>query len=522
VMGAFRTGKSFLMDLFLRYLRYDEKVKKAAERSGMCPPSARSAEGYQRGREDGEEFPVPPWIHAAGLILEGASDSNVDGFRFRGGMDTCTEGIWVWSEPFIRKVHGRSVAVLLMDTQGAWDGSMTKQQSATIFGLTAALSSKLVYNISTKIEECNVTNLAFFMEFARAALWQATSEAQAASPNGDAGTNGVERENGHHDPQGTPFQSLEFLVRDWRYFEDEWSVEECRRQMAQQLDKHVNPQEAPSSERSVAEALHSMFHNISCFCLPHPGFTIEKKTWTGAVGDIGRDFLCFIDAYAQEVFGSGLAPKKILGAELSTSSFAPILRNFVDAFQDSVPRAAQFTKALVTSTVILAKESALRKYSQSMEASLAASRPPRDYSAFSSEHAKAKLLCEEEYKKMILLAPACMVSETWAEMETEIEEVLRRRLLKECGIVEPAPPPVHPPAAFFPEPRQLRRYVLLGSLPIFAASFVIGSRGLLKSVGSSGWLQLTECWRHASVHVAHSCSAFLRPLRRTAGLALTL
>lgn len=39
--------------------------------------------------------------------------------------------------------EGRRVAVLLMDTQGAWDDTMTKAQSATIFGLTALLSSKL-------------------------------------------------------------------------------------------------------------------------------------------------------------------------------------------------------------------------------------------------------------------------------------------------------------------------------------------------------------------------------------------
>ena len=40
-----------------------------------------------------------------------------------------------------------------MDTQGAWDDTMTKAQSATIFGLTALLSSKLIYNIQNRVEE---------------------------------------------------------------------------------------------------------------------------------------------------------------------------------------------------------------------------------------------------------------------------------------------------------------------------------------------------------------------------------
>merc|ERR1719162_662270 len=85
-------------------------------------------------------------------------------------MDACTEGIWVWSEPFLRKINGETVALLLMDTQGAWDGNMTKEQSATIFGLTAVLSSKQIYNINMQVQEDKVENLAFFMLFAQAAL----------------------------------------------------------------------------------------------------------------------------------------------------------------------------------------------------------------------------------------------------------------------------------------------------------------------------------------------------------------
>ena len=54
-----------------------------------------------------------------------------------------------------------------MDTQGAWDGEMTQKQSATIFGLTALLSSKLIYNISMQIQEDKVENLGFFMSFAQ-------------------------------------------------------------------------------------------------------------------------------------------------------------------------------------------------------------------------------------------------------------------------------------------------------------------------------------------------------------------
>ncbi|CAK0862208.1 unnamed protein product [Prorocentrum cordatum] len=70
-------------------------------------------------------------MSSGGGLLEGAGGS-AGGFRSKGGMDGVTEGIWVWSEPFVRVVQrgpvAESVAVILMDTQGAWDGSMTKEQ----------------------------------------------------------------------------------------------------------------------------------------------------------------------------------------------------------------------------------------------------------------------------------------------------------------------------------------------------------------------------------------------------------
>merc|ERR1719199_227905 len=124
-------------------------------------------------------------------------------------MDVCTEGIWVWSEPFLRIIDGKRVALLLMDTQGAWDSKMTKEQSATIFGLTAILSSKQIYNIKGQIQENYVENLAYFMEFAQAALRQATNSMAETAP--------AEKKQATIDRLTTgaskPFQTLEFLVR---------------------------------------------------------------------------------------------------------------------------------------------------------------------------------------------------------------------------------------------------------------------------------------------------------------------
>ena len=152
VMGAYRGGKSFILDIFLRYLRWEDSVTAA----GGTPPGPREAEFP---REKGGAYPTPDWLLHGGEQLEGVEDENGKqnghGFKTKGGMDTCTEGVWIWSKPFLRVINGVRVALLVMDTQGAWDGDLTPKQSATIFGLTAVLSSKLIYNVKQQIDEAS-------------------------------------------------------------------------------------------------------------------------------------------------------------------------------------------------------------------------------------------------------------------------------------------------------------------------------------------------------------------------------
>lgn len=392
VMGAFRTGKSFLLDLFLRFLRWEadhpEEAKEAAK-----------AEPPPRGGED--NFPLPTWITSAGAALEGATDDS-EGFRFKGGMDACTEGIWIWSEPFMRQLDGREVAVLLMDTQGAWDSNMTKEQSATIFGLTAVLSSKQIYNINMQIQEDKVENLAYFMRFAQAALSKAAAEMEREGK-------GPSRED-----IDRPFQSLDFLVRDWRHFRDDWTVEQCKEQMEQHLSRHVNPQKMV--ENSTAEALHAMFKRLNCFCMPHPGLIIEKDTWSGNVSDISKDFIRFMDLYVRDVFSIGLSTKKILGSELSTMSFPLVLRDFVSAFYDAAPAAMSFTQAMTNCTVLLAKEQAMKNYTKKMTEE--AQRHPRGMKPeeFDSLSRSVTKQLEDDFKSVTIFGSDDTRKSTWNEI----------------------------------------------------------------------------------------------------------
>lgn len=94
VVGAFRTGKSFLLDFFLNYLRelnndneFDCKNMKILEGS---------VNGTTRPR------------------------SNTEGFAWRSGADRLTTGIWMYNTPYyIQNPNDpfKKMAVLLIDTQ---------------------------------------------------------------------------------------------------------------------------------------------------------------------------------------------------------------------------------------------------------------------------------------------------------------------------------------------------------------------------------------------------------------------
>ena len=130
VAGAFRKGKSFLLDFFLRYLN-------------------------AKGHHD--------WL--------GDDESPLEGFSWRGGSERETTGILLWSEPFLCKTSsGEEIVVLLMDTQGAFDSESTVRDCATVFALSTMISSVQVYNITQNIQEDDLQHLQLFTEYGRLAL----------------------------------------------------------------------------------------------------------------------------------------------------------------------------------------------------------------------------------------------------------------------------------------------------------------------------------------------------------------
>lgn len=363
VMGTYRTGKSFLLDLMMRYLKskqVQEKTKSAGTpavnghamngHSAEAPPEETHAAGEAatsvwRVGTDQKQSP-PGWILEgnARCIAEGSRlDETSAGFAWRPGKDKCTQGIWLWSAPFVFEKDGRKVAVLLMDTQGAWDDTMSKAQSATIFGLTALLSSKLIYNIQNRVEEDKLENLDYITTFAQTVCSQL--------PGKDA-----------------PFGHLELLVRDWANYEDGFTESQCKEQMEEHLDDHMSDQKVPEDARPRVNRLKTTFRSIRCFGLPHPGLKVTKPTYAGEIEAIDKDFLHLLDHFAEDFFGGDFPlPSAPLGHHITVDLFTKIVVNFADAFRESAQGLATgLREAFVNLEKMKSRDELLNKFREAM------------------------------------------------------------------------------------------------------------------------------------------------------------
>ncbi|KAH6942059.1 hypothetical protein HPB50_027514 [Hyalomma asiaticum] len=133
IAGAYRKGKSYLMNFFIRYMR-------------------------SRGQKD--------WL--------GHPDAPLEGFDWKHGSRRLTCGIVLWNEVFlVTTSDGEEVAVLLMDTQGLFDFESTTEECANIFALSLLTSSVQIYNVFHNIQEDNLQHLEFFTQYGQLALKEA-------------------------------------------------------------------------------------------------------------------------------------------------------------------------------------------------------------------------------------------------------------------------------------------------------------------------------------------------------------
>jgi len=318
VVGAFRTGKSFVLDLFLRYLRH-------ATHGRVLKEGADAAEGTA----------WKDWVLAG---VEGSGESKLEGnsnmeqthgekgFSWRAGRKRNTTGIWMWETPFIRKsATGEDIAVFLIDTQGMFDSETSQMLTASIFGLSTLLSSYQIYNVDKRVQEDNLQHLALFTEYGRMALFGRSEDSMPPT-----------------------------LEKSMKTYMKELLASRKQKDLA-----------------DTREQINSCFEKVACFLLPHPGHEVTEREYDGSVEAIDTRFLELLTSYLDDLFDpKNLCSKKIHGTPVTSRELYTYIKTYAALFREAsiFPEAKTLLEATAEANNVNQKDKALIKYKREMEA----------------------------------------------------------------------------------------------------------------------------------------------------------
>ncbi|XP_008314679.1 atlastin-2 isoform X1 [Cynoglossus semilaevis] len=300
VAGAFRKGKSFLLDFMLRYM-------------------------YRKSNW---------WL--------GSDEEPLTGFTWRGGCERETTGIQAWNEVFVvEKPDGKKVAVLLVDTQGAFDSQSTIKDCATLFALSTMTSSVQVYNLSQNVQEDDLQHLQLFTEYGRLALEEVYEK---------------------------PFQTLMFLIRDWSYpYEYSYGLEGGKKFLDKRLQVKQNQHE---ELQNVRKHIHSCFSKIGCFLLPHPGLKVATNPhFDGRLHDIDEDFKReLVNLVPALLSPENLVEKEIGGVKITCRDLLHYYKAYMKIYQgEELPHPKSMLQATAEANNLVAVAGAKDLYNNGMK-----------------------------------------------------------------------------------------------------------------------------------------------------------
>ncbi|CAI5447478.1 unnamed protein product [Caenorhabditis angaria] len=309
VAGAYRKGKSFLLNFFLEYL-------------------------YSLNKAQSKDADLE-WL---------TDDCQLHGFHWRAGVKRDTIGIWLWGEPImIQSITGEMFAVLLMDTQGTFDNNTTYQQCMTVFALSTIISSVQIYNVVDNIQEDALQHLSLFVEYGRMVMEQP------------------------HD-FGKPFQNLVFCVRDFKNAE-EYDFGEGGDFLENVLQ--VNETQ-PDEIRQVRELLHEYFEDIQCYLLPHPGYKVaERQSFRGHVKDLRPIFREELKKMVPNLIAPhNMKAKMVNGKAVTCRKLVQYFKEYANSFDgESLPEPQSILNANAKLICIEAAHEAKVNYCRGMDRS---------------------------------------------------------------------------------------------------------------------------------------------------------
>ncbi|TDG44126.1 hypothetical protein AWZ03_009457 [Drosophila navojoa] len=361
VAGAFRKGKSFLLDFFLRYM-YSKYV-----------------------RHD-----VTDWL--------GDETEPLSGFSWRGGSERDTTGILMWSDIFLHDYpNGDKIAVILLDTQGAFDSQSTVRDCATVFALSTMLSSVQIYNLSQNIQEDDLQHLQLFTEYGRLAL-------------ADTGKK--------------PFQRLQFLVRDWSFpYEAEYGALGGDKILKRRLE--VSDKQHPELQ-SLRRHISACFTEVACFLMPHPGLNVATNPqFDGRLKDITPEFKNSLRTLVPMLLApDNLVYKEISGQRVRARDLIQYFQSYMSIYKgNELPEPKSMLVATAEANHLTAVAAAKELYNQLMEEVCGGTRPYLSTAHLETEHLRIKDKALFQFATKRKMGGEEFTERFRLQLDTDLEEV---------------------------------------------------------------------------------------------------
>ncbi|XP_077085906.1 atlastin-2 isoform X1 [Siphateles boraxobius] len=356
VAGAFRKGKSFLLDFMLRYMHNQSSDL---------------------------------WL--------GGDEEPLTGFTWRGGCERETTGIHAWSEVFVvEKLDGSKVAVLLLDTQGAFDSQSTIKDCATLFALSTMTSSVQVYNLSQNVQEDDLQHLQLFTEYGRLAMEEIYQK---------------------------PFQSLMFLIRDWSYpYEHAYGLDGGNMFLEKRLQVKPNQHE---ELQNVRKHIHSCFSNISCFLLPHPGLKVATNPhFDGRLRDIDDEFKQeLVNLVPLLLAPENLMEKEISGSKVTCRDLLQYFKAYMKIYQgEELPHPKSMLQATAEANNLAAVAGAKDTYNKSMEQVCGGDKPYLSPADLERRHTELKQTCVCQFRAVKKMGGEDFCRRYQDQLEQELDD----------------------------------------------------------------------------------------------------
>ncbi|RDD47484.1 Atlastin-1 [Trichoplax sp. H2] len=363
VAGAYRKGKSFLLDFFLRYL------------------------------ERNNDKTTDDWL--------GKDDEVLTGFPWRGGSQRETTGILLWDKPFLCELpDGEEVVVLIMDTQGAFDKQSTIKDCAVIFALSTMISSVQIYNISQNIQEDHLQHLQIFTEYGRVAL---------------------------EDNNCKPFQVLQFLVRDWSYpyeypYGEKGGADLLKERLEISPEQHEELRQLRQHIHSCYEQLNCFLMPHPGFVVStNPNF----KGRLSDIQPEFRD--CVKSLVGSILAPENLIVKKISGCKLTCKDLLNYFKAYMEIYQgDGLPDPKSMFQATAEASNVTAYGKAKEYYSKEMDKICGPSSPFMKLEILKSKHEDIKVESIKQFKTVRKMGGDAYSQKYLEKLTKEIDEAFER------------------------------------------------------------------------------------------------